>query len=114
VRDLRVTLEFTTTVPQWEPPESASPRLVAQWDLFFAALKVHGEGHRDLAGDAVVEIVDRLKRLETEDCAFIQREARDLVARIIEEHREREREYDLATDRGRKQGAVWPPGGMDW
>ena len=83
--------------------------LVADWEKFIRAVKIHGEGHRDLAGDAVREVVARLSRLETPDCAFMEREARDLVDGILEDFREKDREYDRTTQTGRTQGAVWPP-----
>lgn len=110
-RDVELRLTFTQTVPEWVPPEDADPALQARWREFMDAIRLHGEGHRDVAMDAVREISTRLRDLETEDCAFMQREARALVDRILERHTEADRAYHDRTEGGRTQGAVWPPRG---
>lgn len=114
ITDIQLTLIFTKTLPEWDPPADASEDLVRNWEGFSLALQTHGEGHRDIVVEATREIIRRLKDLETPNCAFMQREARRLVDDILERSRERDREYDRETERGRTQGVVWPfRGGLD-
>ena len=56
IRDPRLTLTFTQIVPVWEAPAEADPALVEAWDTFTDAIRLHGEGHRDVAVDAIREI----------------------------------------------------------
>lgn len=108
-RDVALTLIFTRILPRWESPESAPPELVEQWETFMQAVRLHGEGHRDIAVAATREIVTRLRDLETTNCAFMEREARRLVDDILERHTEMNREYERTTEGGRTQGVAWPP-----
>lgn len=108
VRNLRVTLTFVRTIPDWEPPPAAPAALVEDWGEFQDAIRVHGEGHRDVALDAVREIYSRLRTFQTEDCSILRQDVRRVVESIVERHKERDREYEMETERGRAQGIFWP------
>lgn len=107
-KDIQLTLRFSRTVPQWEPPDAAPEELILRWEGFVRAVRIHGEGHRDIVVDATREIMRRLGDLETSNCAFMEREARRLFDDLLERSRELDREYDQTTQRGRTQGATWP------
>jgi predicted secreted Zn-dependent protease len=112
IEAIRITLTYRSVVPEWEVAANADPVLVEQWNAYTDAIRLHGEGHRDIALDAVREIHSRLERLETEDtnnCTLLQREARSLVDDIWAEHNELGRAYHQNTEAGRTQGVVWPP-----
>lgn len=106
--NVRLTLEFERQLPRWTARESAPPELATDWDEFMRAVRIHGEGHRDIAVQATRDIVRQLRDLETQNCAFIQREARALVDLIIERANERDREYHAETEAGATQGVRWP------
>jgi len=107
-RDIQLTLHFSRRLPQWVPPDEAPEDLVLRWEGFLRAVRIHGEGHRDIVLNAVREIMRRLGELETSNCAFIQRDARRLVDDILERSRELDRDYDQETQTGRTQGVSWP------
>ena len=112
IEAIRITLTYRSVVPEWQPPPDVDSVLVRQWNAYTDAIRLHGEGHRDIALDAVREIHNRLERLETEDtnnCTLLQREARSLVDDIWEEHNQLGRDYHDNTEAGRTQGVVWPP-----
>ncbi len=109
VRDVKITLLFVRTIPEWDPPPDASPTLVEEWAGFQDAIRIHGEGHRDAALGAVREIFSRLRTFETEDCSVLRQDVRRVVEGIIDRHKERDREYEVETERGRAQGVSWPP-----
>ncbi|MBT8402309.1 MAG: DUF922 domain-containing Zn-dependent protease [Gemmatimonadetes bacterium] len=112
IEAIRITLTFRSTVPEWTPAPETDSLLIEQWQAYTDAIRLHGEGHRDVALDAVRDIHRNLERLETEDtnnCTLLQREARSLVDDLWEEYREVDRAYHDETEGGRTQGVVWPP-----
>lgn len=110
VRNVTVTLTFVRTLPQWEPPANAPASLIQEWAEFQDAIRIHGEGHRDVALDAVREIYSRLRTFATEDCSILRQDVKRLVEGIVERHKGRDREYEEETERGRAQGVFWPRG----
>lgn len=109
VRDFRIVLDFTRTVPEWDNPPEASEALVADWAAFQDAVRIHGEGHRDIALDAIREIFSRMRTFETEDCSVLRQDVQRVVEGIVDRHQQRSVDYDAETGHGRAQGALWPP-----
>ena len=108
MKNVQLTLTFTRTLPRWEPGDSAPEDLILKWEGFTRAVRIHGEGHRDIVIDATRELLRELKDLETSNCSFMEREARSVYDRTIERYRNRSREYVEETQWGRNQGANWP------
>src|SRR5256884_8262639 len=46
LRDVKVTLEVTVTLPRWKPPATATAQLVRTWQTYLKAVRVHEAGHR--------------------------------------------------------------------
>jgi len=109
--DIKLTLRFTRTLPEWASRGSSTDALVTEWDDFMYAVRVHGEGHRDIAVAGAREIIRLLKDLQTPNCAFIQREARAIVEERIDEANKKDSAYHEATGGGREQGVRWPRSG---
>lgn len=100
----------TTTVrihyqmPALKP--GADAELKAVWQRYYAALELHERGHGNIAVDAAREIERRLLALPAETtCETLDQVAGDTATAILEQHRPRHEQYDLATDHGRTQGA---------
>ena len=108
LNNIQLNLHFERTLPEWAPREPVDDPLRAQWGRYIRSVRLHGEGHRDIALQAIREILRQLRELETPNCAFIQREAREIADVLIERANERNRAYELETEGGRTQGAVWP------
>jgi predicted secreted Zn-dependent protease len=107
---VEVTAEITITLPRWRTPPDAPDDLRPQWDAYLAALRVHEEGHRDLAVAAARRAHSRLSGFRTSDCRDFNRDANAEGQRILDRLRADNRRYDEKTGHGRTQGAVWPPG----
>lgn len=104
-----VTLRTEVRLPHWDPPADASPGLVAQWHRFIESLRVHENGHLEIAVQAQREVERALRRLEAPSCTMMQGVGNQTAERILSELRGRERAYDERTRHGATQGAVWPP-----
>src|SRR5256714_5945697 len=48
LRDLKVTLNVTVTLPRWKPPASASAELLKSWQAYLKAGPPHEAGHRTI------------------------------------------------------------------
>jgi predicted secreted Zn-dependent protease len=112
MRDVRVELTSTTTLPRWSPPADASDSLVAQWTTFRAALEAHEHGHARIGADAAREIHRSLRGHQQVYCGSMAAQANALAQQILARYREQNRRYDQQTGAGASQGAVWPPRSM--
>jgi predicted secreted Zn-dependent protease len=56
VESLSTELDLQMTLPRWSPPAGASRDLVARWERYLAALRVHEEGHLDHGRDFAREV----------------------------------------------------------
>jgi predicted secreted Zn-dependent protease len=104
-----VNLAIHMILPRWNPPHSAAPALVARWNSYVAALRIHEEGHRSRAAAAAADV---RRALESEDrardCATLEKRLNAKAAAQLDELRKRQAAYDLETESGRKQGVRRP------
>ena len=107
VTDVRTTLQLGVRLPRWTPPPGAPGELVARWERFIAALKVHEEGHLANGRGAERETKAALATLSAPDCGSLDARAKERFQRIIDAYNARDAEYDRATGHGRTQGAVF-------
>lgn len=106
VKEVEITLRFRRSIPRWTPPEGVDPGLVSRWEEFDRAVRLHGEGHRDIAVGYTREAVRRMQDLETEDCSLMRSEARALMERVHAQYVEENREYERAQREAR--AVQWP------
>lgn len=110
--DVRVELESVTTLPRWRTRHLADPELGRSWDAMIEALRVHENGHRDIAYRAARDVDRTLRRMSEPDCAFISGRANRAAQDILDRYREINRRYDEETRSGAAQGVTLrPPGG---
>jgi predicted secreted Zn-dependent protease len=111
-RDCRVTsvsaqLDVHMSIPRWHPPANADPSLVRRWNAFVDALRVHEDGHREIAIEAAREIAQRIEAVPpAPKCETLKRTVNIRANTLLDEYREKGRRYDKQTDHGRTQGAV--------
>ena len=110
--DCRVTsvtaeLDVHLSIPRWQPPANADPALVRQWNAFIAGLRVHEDGHREIAIEAAREIEQRIEsEPPASKCETLKRTVNIRANTLLDEYREKGKRYDKQTDHGRTQGAV--------
>ena len=104
------TTSITNTLPRWTPPAGAPAGLAAAWTRFITALGEHEDGHSRLALAAVADLHKRIKELgPAADCDGLRKRINDLARRVIEDHRQREKDYDRRTRHGETQGVALRP-----
>lgn len=106
---VEVNAEITIMLPEWAPPESAPEALISQWDEFVRALRAHEEEHQQISVEAAYQIYEALSNLPAYlTCEALEQAADELGESILENNRQREKEYDTETNHGRDQGARFP------
>lgn len=100
-----VTTRLTTEV-QLPELRGATPAQQASFNRYLRALSQHEQGHVQLGRDAAQAIDQGIARLPAAaDCPTLERQADALGRRLLQEHAERERQYDRDTGHGAAQGA---------
>jgi predicted secreted Zn-dependent protease len=78
--------------------------LAGQFDELLTSLRSHELGHYRIAQEAAAAIDSRLGALpEMADCRTLTSTADGIGSRILAEYREKELQYDAATDHGYDQ-----------
>jgi len=101
------TTSITNTLPRWTSRAQAPDELAVAWTRFITALGEHEEGHSRLALAAVADLHKRVKELgPAADCDGLRKRINELATRVVEEYRQREKDYDRRTRHGETQGVI--------
>ena len=109
LRDVKVTLDVTVTLPRWKPPATATAQLVRTWQTYLKAVRVHEAGHRTIAERNAREVMAALTTLRGTNCNKLLGDASNTVERIVADGRARNRAYDVQTQHGQTQGVELGP-----
>ncbi len=106
IGSIEVKVEVKLTLPKWEASSDVAGELVNKWDVYLRALQAHEDGHKDIAIEAGVEIIRRLKVLGSfASCEELSEVVNSAGQGILEEYRRKETLYDKETKHGASQGA---------
>jgi len=109
VRSFETELKVTMTLPRWIKPAGVSARLVEQWETYSAALRVHENGHYEIAVAAAAEVKRRALELRSAEGCKALDQALDVTANVVlDEYRKMHVEYDARTRHGETQGVRFP------
>lgn len=107
LRRIVVAVHLTQTLPEWTPAQPPAPGLTERVARMLEGLASHESGHRRHVLATAASIDRKLAALGVaESCERASRAAERVVSRELIRLQANERAYDLATGRGRKQGAV--------
>jgi len=109
LKDVRVTLNVSVTLPRWTPPATATSRLKDSWRTYLRNVKLHEAGHRTIAERNARELMAALTPLRGASCQSLWDEATRLAERIVADGRARNRAYDVQTKHGQTQGVELGP-----
>src|SRR2546422_10841816 len=109
LRDVKVTLDVTVTLPRWKPPATATAQLVRTWQAYLTAVRLHEAGHRTIAERNAREVMAALTTLRGTNCNKLLGDASNTVERIVADGRARNRAYDVQTQHGQTQGVELGP-----
>ncbi len=109
LRDVKVTLDVSMTLPRWKPPATASPGLLKTWQAYLKAVRLHEAGHRTIAERNAREVMAALTPLRGTNCDKLSGDATRLAEQIVADGRARNRAYDIQTKHGQTQGVELEP-----
>ena len=104
LKDVRVTLNVSVTLPRWTPPSTASAQLRQSWQLYLRNVKLHEAGHRTIAERNARDLTAALVALRGPTCDQVWSEASRTAEKIVADGRVRNRSYDVQTKHGQTQG----------
>jgi predicted secreted Zn-dependent protease len=105
----RVTVDVIYYLPKWARLGDAPQQLVDKWDDYMNSLLTHETGHRDLAIEAAADLTRAVAELPpAATCAELDRQVQALGRERMNRLKVDEKEYDVATNHGKSQGAVFP------
>jgi predicted secreted Zn-dependent protease len=109
LRDVKVTLNVSVTLPRWKPPATATAELLKTWQAYSQAVRLHEAGHRAIAERNAREVMAALTPLRGTSCDKLSDEATRTAERIVADGRARNRAYDVQTKHGQSQGVDLNP-----
>ena len=109
LRDVKVTLDVSVTLPRWTPPSTATAQLTDTWRAYLRNVKLHESGHRAIAERNARELMSVLTALRGGSCDKLSGEATRTAERIVADGRARNRAYDIQTKHGQTQGVELGP-----
>lgn len=102
-------VKSTITMPDWVDRDKADAKLVQKWDKYYDALLKHEMGHRQIAIDAANKIHLQLKNIGVFPSGKALAQVADKIANDgLEEARRIEKQYDIETNHGMRDGARFP------
>jgi predicted secreted Zn-dependent protease len=99
--NVRVTYSITIAFPHWTPPANAAPGLVDRWTSFTEALATHEDGHAIRVIQNAGNVGDAIAAASCANAQAAAQAALNTIQQVSDQ-------YDLDTNHGATQGAVWP------
>jgi len=109
LKDVRVTLNVSVTLPRWTPPATASAQLRQSWQTYLQNVKRHEAGHRAIAEGNARDLTAALVALRGPTCDQVWSEASRTAEKIVADGRATNRDYDARTKHGQTQGVELGP-----
>jgi predicted secreted Zn-dependent protease len=109
IRKVTVHVTIKQTLPEWRTREAATTDLANRWADYQRSLRLHEDGHSNhavAAGNGVFRALRGMPSLPA--CAELEKRANHDASAVVRSHRVRELAYDVETDHGATQGAVFP------
>lgn len=104
----RFDLTLTYTYPKWTSPQGVSSDLVAKWDSFIAALKVHEERHAKIETRRAFVVMQELQSMPSyPTCEAFDQAWRAKADALDSETKQLQTQYDRDTQSGKLQGAIF-------
>lgn len=95
------TTKIVTTLPRWTPPTNAFPEVKEQWTRYFTNLARHEAGHARIGIAAATEVGKYISPMDGQpNCDQLKRTINERAAKIVDDSRAREKEYDRRTAHG--------------
>jgi predicted secreted Zn-dependent protease len=103
-----VKIDVTFTMPQWNASAKSSSDLKKRWHRYINSLQTHENGHKNHGISAGNDVLRSLNSIIAPSCDQINAIAKEKTQAILNQYNQKDIEYDLRTQHGRTQGAVFP------
>ncbi len=104
-----VTVTITTLFPQWLNQSDAPAYLSNKWNTYMTALQNHEKGHEINGIAAATEIENALSKMKSmPDCKTLKTKIAATAKEILLQHNIWDKQYDIDTNHGKNQGAIFP------
>src|SRR5436309_5162617 len=111
LRDVKVTLHVSVTLPRWTPPATATAHLNASWRTYLRHVRPHESRHRTIAERNARELMTALTALRGTSCDALADQATRTAQQNVAHGRAKNRAYDVQTQQGQAQGVERGPEG---
>jgi len=106
-KNITTYLSITQTFPHWVPTD-ADGSLQQEWNDYIVALRLHEDGHKQIALDAANDAIERVRAQTFATCQEFNIAARNAVDAATSIGDRRDEQYDDTTRHGATQGARFP------
>ena len=103
-----VKIDVTFTMPRWNAPAKSSSDLKKRWNRYINLLQTHENGHKNHGIGAGNAVLKSLNSIVAQSCGQINGIANQRTQTILKQYSQQDIQYDLRTQHGRTQGAVFP------
>ncbi len=104
-----VIVDITYHLPKWTQTKNAPQSLVNKWEKYVKNLAMHEKRHHDIAVESAKELMQAVGELPpAETCRELDRNVQRLTRERMNKLIEDQKEYDIATNHGATEGAVFP------
>ncbi|EIJ41876.1 putative secreted Zn-dependent protease [Beggiatoa alba B18LD] len=109
INRVTTTVDVKFTLPKLAKDTIANQDAQNRWKRYYKALIDHENGHRDYGIKAANEIEEALLNMDSyETCADLEEAANALAHDIVDENIAENKQYDIDTNHGMNDGAVFP------
>ena len=103
-----VKVDVTFTMPRWNISAKSSSDLKKHWNRYINLLQTHENGHKAHGISAGNDVLKSLNSIVAPSCDQINGIAKQRTQTILKQYSQQDIQYDLRTQHGRTQGAVFP------
>jgi predicted secreted Zn-dependent protease len=103
-----VKIDVTFTMPRWNASAKSSSDLKKRWHRYINLLQTHENGHKAHGIGAGNAVLKSLNSIVAPSCDQINGIANQRTQTILKQYNQQDIQYDLRTQHGRTQGAVFP------
>src|SRR5256886_16610864 len=109
LRDVKVTLHVSVTLPRWTPPATATAQLKDSWRTYLRNVRLHESGHRTIAERNARELMTALTALHGTSCNALSDQATRTAEQIVAGGRDTDRSDGVLTHNRLTEGAAVAP-----
>lgn len=109
VTSVSVSADITHFMPQWINKSAGTPELQDKWNTFITNLTTHEHGH-DINGRQAANDIEKalMSTPAQSNCSALQAALERNAKNLVAQHNDWDVKYDVDTQHGKTQGAVFP------